>query len=114
MTNDAYGYSERIQRVVDYLAEHLDGTLDLEVLARVAHFSPYHFHRIYRGLLGETVNDTVRRLRLHRSAIELLDRDLSIERVARRAVTPVKRHLRPRLALSTASHRPAIARRGEL
>ena len=83
MTNGSY--SARIQRVVDYLAEHLDETLELEVLARVAHFSPYHFHRVYRGLLGETVSDTVRRLRLQRSAIDLLDRDLAIERVARRA-----------------------------
>lgn len=78
-------YARRVQRVVDYLGEHLDETLDLEVLARVAHFSPYHFHRLYRGLLGETVGDTVRRLRLHRSAIDLLDRDLTIERAARRA-----------------------------
>ena len=85
MSNDAHGYPERIRRVVDYLAQHLDEALDLETLARVARFSPYHFHRIYRGLLGETVNDTVRRLRLHRSAIDLLDRDLSIERTARRA-----------------------------
>src|SRR3954454_14216578 len=83
--NDSNGYSERIRRVVDYLAAHLDETLDLERLARVACFSPYHFHRIYRGLLGETVNDTVRRLRLQRAAIDLLDRDLSIERTAGRA-----------------------------
>jgi transcriptional regulator GlxA family with amidase domain len=34
--NDPDHYSERIQRVVDYLAEHLDETLDLEILARVA------------------------------------------------------------------------------
>ena len=85
MVNDPNSYSERIQRVVDYMAEHLDETLDLETLARVAYFSPYHFHRIYRGLLGETVNDTVRRLRLQRAAIELLDRDLSVERTGRRA-----------------------------
>src|SRR4029079_6094637 len=58
---------------------------DLETLARVAYLSPYHFHRIYRGLLGETVNDTVRRLRLQRAAIELLDRDRSLERTGRRA-----------------------------
>jgi AraC family transcriptional regulator len=51
----------------------------------VAYFSPYHFHRIYRGLLGETVGDTVRRLRLQRAAIDLLDREMSIERTARRA-----------------------------
>jgi AraC family transcriptional regulator len=75
----------RIRRVVDYLAEHLDESLDLDDIARVAHISPYHFHRLYRGMLGETPGDTVRRLRLSRSAIDLLDRDLNIERVARRA-----------------------------
>jgi AraC family transcriptional regulator len=85
MTNDPNGYSERIQRVVDYLAEHLDEELGLETLARVACFSPYHFHRTYRGLLGETLNETVRLLRLHRAAIDLLDRELSIDRTARRA-----------------------------
>jgi AraC family transcriptional regulator len=71
--------------VVDYLAGHLDEELDLERLAGVACLSPYHFHRTYRGLLGETVNETVRRLRLHRAAIDLLDRELSIERTAQRA-----------------------------
>jgi AraC family transcriptional regulator len=85
MVHDRNGYSERIQRVVDYLVGHMDEALDLETLARVACLSPYHFHRIYRGLLGETVNETVRRLRLHRAAIDLPDRELSIERTARRA-----------------------------
>src|SRR6186713_1531115 len=85
MTKSPNDYPERIQRVVDYLAEHLDDSLTLEAIARVAYFSPYHFHRIYRGLRGETVNDTVRRLRLQRSAIDLLDRDLGIDRVATRA-----------------------------
>ena len=113
MTHDAKGYSERIQRVVDYLAEHLDETLDLEVLARVAYLSPYHFHRIYRGLLGETVNDTVRRLRLRRSAIDLLDRDS--EHRTRGPDGPamaVKRRLRARFARNTASRPRAIAALG--
>ena len=85
MMSHRQGYAERVQRVVEYLAEHLDESLDLEKLASVACFSSYHFHRIYRGLLGETVNETVRRLRLHRAAIDLLDRKLSVERTARRA-----------------------------
>ena len=67
MINNPNGYTERIQRVVDYVAGHLDEELDLETLARVGCLSPYHFHRIYRGLLGETVNETVRRLRLRRA-----------------------------------------------
>src|SRR5262245_38168227 len=78
-------YSARIQRVTDYLAKNLDSDLDLATLASVASLSPYHFHRVYRALLGETVSDTVRRLRLHRAAIDLLDRELSIERTAHRA-----------------------------
>ena len=90
--NDSNAYSDRIQRVVDYLAAHLDDELDLEALARVAYFSPYHFHRIYRGLLGETASETVRRLRLHRAALDLLDHKLSIERTAHRAgyASPVR------------------------
>ena len=85
MPQDRNGYSERIQRVVDHLIGHLDEAPDLDQLAGVACLSPYHFHRIYRGLLGETVNETARRLRLQRAGVDLLDRELSIERTARRA-----------------------------
>jgi hypothetical protein len=53
-------YPERIQRVVDYLHDHLDEKFDLEKLAAPAHLSLYHFHLTYRGLLGETVYDTIR------------------------------------------------------
>jgi AraC family transcriptional regulator len=83
--NNPNDYADRVQRVVDYLTAHLDDGLDLETLARVACLSPFHFHRVYRALLGETVNDSVRRLRLHRAAIDLLERELSIERTAARA-----------------------------
>jgi AraC family transcriptional regulator len=108
--NDPNGYAERLQRVVDYLAEHLDATLDLDTLARVACFSPYHFHRIYRALVGETVSDTVRRLRLRRAAIDSLDRDLSIERAAGRAGYT----RRARFAPSTAGLPPVIISSTEL
>ncbi|MGK9236030.1 AraC family transcriptional regulator [Inquilinus limosus] len=75
----------RIQRVIDHIAAHLDDPIDLERLADVACFSPYHFHRAYRYLLGETVAETVRRLRLHRAAGTLLDSETSVARIARRA-----------------------------
>lgn len=64
-------YGARIKKVVAHLGERLDQPLTLETLAAVGHFSPYHFHRIYRGLMGETVADTLRRMRLHRAAVEL-------------------------------------------
>ena len=75
----------RIQRVIDHIVAHLDDPIDLDRLAEVACFSPYHFHRAYRYLLGETVADTVRRLRLHRAAGTLLESETAVARIARRA-----------------------------
>jgi len=78
-------YAERLERVITWLAEHLDETLDLRRLAEVACFSPYHFHRIYHAMQGETLADTVRRLRLHRAAVDLIAGGLPVVRIARRA-----------------------------
>lgn len=78
-------HAERIDRTLAYLADHLDQEVDLERLADVACFSPFHFHRIYRAVQGETVAETVRRMRLHRAAMDLLDGERPIERIAARA-----------------------------
>jgi AraC family transcriptional regulator len=78
-------YGRRVARVMTYINDHLNDDLPLERLAEIACFSPYHFHRIYRGIVGETAGDTVRRLRLHRAANELARSDKPIERIARRA-----------------------------
>lgn len=45
----------------------------LDSLAAIAHMSPYHFHRIYRAVMGESVVDTVKRLRLAEAAQRLTD-----------------------------------------
>jgi AraC family transcriptional regulator len=47
--------------------------------------SPFHFHRIYHAMQGETAADTVRRLRLHRAAVELITGEWPVARIARRA-----------------------------
>lgn len=67
-------YQRAIERVLVHLQQVVqdDAPLpDLDALAAVAHLSPYHFHRIYRALTGETVGRTVARLRLLR-ALRLL------------------------------------------
>jgi AraC family transcriptional regulator len=64
-------YRERIVRVLIHIQAHLDEALELDALARVACFSPYHFHRIFRGLVGEPVQEHIRRLRLERAAVSL-------------------------------------------
>ena len=78
-------YAVRLERVVRWLADHLDDSLDLNHLADVACLSPHHFHRVYHAMQGETAAETVRRLRLHRAAVELITGELPVPRVARRA-----------------------------
>ncbi|MBP2232339.1 AraC family transcriptional regulator [Azospirillum agricola] len=79
-------YGRRIERVAAHIPAHLDDPLDLERLSEIACFSPYHFHRIYRAMTGETVADTLRRQRLHRAAGELVQgRGTGITGIARRA-----------------------------
>jgi AraC family transcriptional regulator len=78
-------YGRRVARVSEHIADNLDAPLDIEALAEVAHFSPFHFHRIYRETTGETAADTVRRLRLHRAAVELIREKTPLRSVARKA-----------------------------
>ena len=61
-------YHDRVNRVLDYIAEHLDGELSLARLSGIGCFSPFHFHRIFQGVTGETLNSHVRRVRLERAA----------------------------------------------
>ncbi|MBX3607118.1 MAG: AraC family transcriptional regulator [Piscinibacter sp.] len=65
-------YIARINRVIDHIDAHLDEPLDLAALAAVAHFSPWHFHRLFQALTGETLADRVRRRRLEVAAGRLL------------------------------------------
>jgi AraC family transcriptional regulator len=75
-------YEARLERVLDYIHDHLTDDLDMAALADVACLSQYHWHRIYRGVTGETLANTVRRLRLHRAAGDLLVTRRSIPDIA--------------------------------
>jgi AraC family transcriptional regulator len=66
-------YQSRINRVVDYIDANLADDLSLTVLADVAAFSRYHFHRIFHALVGETVNQFIGRIRLEKAAAFLLN-----------------------------------------
>jgi AraC family transcriptional regulator len=65
-------YETRINRVIDYIRGHLASDLTLAQLASVAAFSPFHFHRIFHVVTGETLFAFVQRLRLERAALALI------------------------------------------
>jgi AraC family transcriptional regulator len=72
----------RIHRVVDFIDENLDADLSLDNLADVACISPFHFHRVYSRVVGQSPTDTVRRLRLTRATNEIRLSGLTITQVA--------------------------------
>ena len=66
-TGSREDYQQRIGRVLAHVQAAIeagDDVPDLDGLARAAHFSPYHFHRIYRALTGESLGRSIGRLRL--------------------------------------------------
>jgi len=61
-------YLSRINRVMDFIDSHLDEQIELKDIADIAHFSPFHFHRIFTFMVGETPIDYVQRLRVEKAA----------------------------------------------
>jgi len=61
-------YLGAVHRVLQHLTTRLDDSADLAELASIAHLSPFHFHRVFRGMVGETPLELLRRLRLERAA----------------------------------------------
>jgi AraC family transcriptional regulator len=75
-------YAERIGRIVRFLNEQVEATPSLKELADVAEISPFHFHRIYRAVTGETPAGTLRRLRMARAISMLRDTSKPITEIA--------------------------------
>jgi AraC family transcriptional regulator len=84
-TDTRSAYLDRIRRVLRFVQEHLDEPLTPDRLAEVANLSTYHFHRIFRGLVGESLGEHVRRMRLERAAGELRRTDRQVIEIALRA-----------------------------
>lgn len=77
------GYERRMRRVVDHIHDNPSGDLSLDALADVAALSRFHFHRVYAAIVGETATSTVRRMRLHRAAVALVQGTEPVAFIAR-------------------------------
>lgn len=76
-------YTSRINRVIDYIENHLSEKLTLEGLSGIAFFSPYHFHRLFSSFTGETLYQFILRHRLEKAATLLIqNRKLSLTNIA--------------------------------
>lgn len=66
-------YIARINRVMDHIEKNYNSPLTLEGLADIAGFSRFHFHRIFRAMTGESLNQFIIRIRVERAAAMLLN-----------------------------------------
>jgi AraC family transcriptional regulator len=61
-------YLHRVDKAIRFMESHLSSEVDLESAAHEAGFSPFHFHRIFTGVTGETPQNYLTRLRMERAA----------------------------------------------
>lgn len=82
-------YQKRLKAVVGFIAKNLERDCEVNTLADIACMSPYHFHRIYREMMHETVNSTVRRMRLQQAAALLIRTEQPIGSIAKNILLPI-------------------------
>ena len=75
-------YSKRINIVIEYIANNLDKEMDLYELSEISNFSPYHFHRIFRAIVGEPIGAFIVRIRVETAARLLRYSSLSVQDIA--------------------------------
>ncbi|MEY8357282.1 AraC family transcriptional regulator [Lachnospiraceae bacterium 54-53] len=57
-----------LEKVIDFIENHLDGKLELDTVATAVHYSKYHLHRIFTDTVGMTIHDYVGRRQLTEAA----------------------------------------------
>lgn len=81
-------YEARLLRVLAYIHDNIDGDLSLNALAEVACMSPYHWHRVFRAVTGETPAEAIRRMRLLKAANKLVNENVSLAEAAEQSGYP--------------------------
>jgi len=69
-------YKKRICCAMNFISQNIERNLSLEEIAETASFSMFHFHRIFKAVVGETVAGFTRRLRLELAANHLISKQL--------------------------------------
>jgi AraC family transcriptional regulator len=75
-------YRNRLDRVFQFIDENLESKLSLSEVSKEAFFSPYHFHRIFKLLTRETLNEYINRRRIEKSVLDIIHKELSISEIS--------------------------------
>jgi AraC family transcriptional regulator len=67
----ASDYRQQVERALHFIGQHLERPLTIAEVAKVAHLSEFHFHRIFSAVMGEPIGRYISRRRLEVSALRL-------------------------------------------
>ncbi len=65
-------YSGKVYDSLKYIEKNLDDSISLDDLAKKAHLSKYHYHRLFRKAVGESVTKYISKRRMERASEELV------------------------------------------
>jgi effector-binding domain-containing protein len=69
---------ERLNNTIEYIEANLDKNIHLELLASKFALSKYHFHRIFKALIGDPPFKYIEKRRLSGAAADLIKTDKRI------------------------------------
>ncbi len=75
-------YLKKLNVVTEYIDNNLDKNLSIAELAEISHFSKFHFHRIIKGLLGESIGNYIIRTRVEAAAHLIRYTNIGIKNIA--------------------------------
>jgi AraC family transcriptional regulator len=76
-------YKNRINRVFEFIDENLESDLSsLNAVSEIAFFSPFHFHRVFKFITEETLNEYITRRKIEKSVLDLLHKNISTTEIA--------------------------------
>jgi len=75
-------YYQKFNDVLKHIHFHLDEKLDLNKLASIASVSKFHFHRLIKAYLGESLGSYINRIKVETGAKLLKYSDTSISEIA--------------------------------
>ena len=75
-------HTEMIFRALEYIEQNLRDMICLDDIADAAYCSPYHFHRLFKQIVGDTPGNYIRKRRLTEAGIELKKTDKRILDIA--------------------------------
>lgn len=75
-------YISSLEKAILYIEANLHDEIDLTALAKEAGYSLYHFHRVFKWAVGDSIKEYIRKRRITEAAKELSSSDRPIIDIA--------------------------------